>query len=153
MIFWWENMFLNFLCFFYAKEVFLKWEAGLPTTSRTKQKSLRYGGFCLLEQVTGLLRFASFTALVRLFLKASPAYSRLPLACSQTRFCGFASHYQLHQTKKPPLWRLLFVGAGNGNRTRILSLGSSHSTIELYLRCLSFNTNKFFWQYKIVTYF
>ena len=27
---------------------------------------------------------------------------------------------------------LFFVGASNGNRTRILSLGSSHSTIELY---------------------
>ncbi len=31
--------------------------------------------------------------------------------------------------------RVLNCGAGDGNRTRIKSLGSSHSTIELHLRC------------------
>ena len=31
---------------------------------------------------------------------------------------------------------VFFIGAGNGNRTRIKSLGSSHSTIELYPQIL-----------------
>ena len=34
--------------------------------------------------------------------------------------------------KKTPYLVPFFIGAGNGNRTRIKSLGSSHSTIELY---------------------
>ena len=38
--------------------------------------------------------------------------------------------YTLH--KKFPLIEGIFYGAGNGNRSRIKSLGSSRSTIELY---------------------
>ena len=39
-------------------------------------------------------------------------------------------YFFLHKKSTPK--GAVFVGASNGNRTRILSLGSSHSTIELY---------------------
>lgn len=42
--------------------------------------------------------------------------------------------FLLSINKKAPQGCILFIGAGNGNRTRITSLGSSRSTIELCLR-------------------
>lgn len=43
--------------------------------------------------------------------------------------------------QKSPSRGLLFVGAGNGDRTRVLSLGSSRSTIELYPHAYMNNPN------------
>ncbi len=57
--------------------------------------------------------------------RCRPAFFRPPFAGSQTRFCGFVS-LDCEES--------LNFGAGDGNRTRIKSLGSSHSTIELHLR-------------------
>ena len=49
-------------------------------------------------------------------------------------FAGSFPNPLIAITRKAPQGCIFVIGAGNGNRTRIKSLGSSHSTIELYPR-------------------
>lgn len=68
-----------------------------------------------------LIGYADRRSLARLSLVVEPADAfSLPTTA-------------LNKQKKTPQGCFLFIGAGNGNRTRITSLGSSRSTIELCL--------------------
>ena len=84
----------------------------------------------LIGAGNGLIRFAHS---LRSLAHRRPAFFRPPFACSRTRFCGFASLYLNCRRAKKCHEVPSLIGAGNGNRTRIKSLGSSHSTIELCL--------------------
>ena len=76
-----------------------------------------------LERVTSLSSHCLQCSFHCAHSLCSPAYFRPPFACSQTRSCEFASL---------KIGADFQFGAGNENRTRIKSLGSSRSTIELY---------------------
>ena len=88
-----------------------------------------------LERVTGLLRysFIHFARSLRL-----PAYFRLPLARSQTRFCVFASHYHAN-TQKAPQGCSLIIGAPNYSENTI-KLSININLLNPNIACIFFVT-------------
>ena len=93
----------------------------------------------------------------------------LTLACSQANFARrqktvhrtvffspapvrvFASHSSLNQKKL--LLRSFYIGADEGNRTPVISLGSFYSTIELHPQCNLFLIHKInFYKQKIIIF-
>ena len=58
---------------------------------------------------------------------------------------GFVEQSQLCGAAKTD-FSLFFIGAGEGNRTLVVSLGSFCSTIELHTRSLHFTRDGAYWQ-------
>ena len=98
----------------------------------------------LLERVTGIRKFHLLVATAARLASNAFAFSRakrlrcscrhknnVGCFCAQRALSGSISVTLFSPQKSTPKGAV-FVGASNGNRTRILSLGSSHSTIELY---------------------